>query len=187
MRKKENLIGRSFERLTAVMFSHKNRHGDHWTCRCSCGEVKVVRSEHLKSGRIKSCGCFQSEGIKQRRETHGLSYHRLYNVYRHIINRCYDSKNISFKNYGGRGITVCDEWINDNTTFFSWAFANGYKDELQIDRINNDGNYEPTNCRFVTAKVNANNRRTSHKNVFIGYGLIHGSAFLSWLPFKTEL
>jgi hypothetical protein len=96
---------------------------------------------------------------------HGMSKHRLYIIYSGMLARCYNVKHVHYKDYGGRGITVCSEWRQDRKKFFSWALEHGYKDNLQLDRINCNGNYSPDNCRFVTNLVNQNNRRCT---VFVG-------------------
>jgi hypothetical protein len=101
-------------------------------------------------------------------KTHGLRHNRLYNIYNRMIDRCYYEKLPDYKNWGGRGITVCDEWIKDRTIFFNWALSNGYSDELQLDRIDNDKSYYPDNCRFVTRKDNCRNRRSNKVLVYKG-------------------
>lgn len=99
---------------------------------------------------------------------HGLSHTRLDNIYKAMISRCYKENNNRYKNYGGRGICVCEEWIKNKTEFFKWAYENGYKDNLTIDRIDSNGNYEPTNCRWATYKQQANNRTTTKKYIING-------------------
>jgi hypothetical protein len=99
---------------------------------------------------------------------HGLRSHPLYMIHRDMINRCYLKTRLCYKNYGGRGITVCEEWRNDVKAFYDWAISNGWRKGLEIDRINNNGNYEPSNCRIATAKINAQNRRNSHNLTWNG-------------------
>jgi hypothetical protein len=118
---------------------------------------KAVVSE-VKSGHTKACGCvsFVYDRIIKR---HGESGTRLYGIYYLMLNRCYNKNNVVFNNYGGRGISVCDEWKNDFMTFYNWAMVNGYSDNLEIDRIDNEGNYCPENCRWVTRSENMQNTR----------------------------
>lgn len=126
---------------------------------CDCGKVFVALSHHVKGGNTKSCGCqIAKNGLR-----HGCSRLRIYGVWQDMHARCSNPQNPSFKHYGGRGITVCDEWQSPEP-FMKWAFTNGYVEGLDIDRINNNGNYEPRNCRFVTRSVNCRNKRT---NVFL--------------------
>ena len=124
-----------------------------WECICDCGNTKVVRNDHLKQGAIKSCGCIVRK--------HGLCKTKLYSVWQGMLKRCHRPGSHNYGMYGARGISVCDEWCNDFMVFHKWAIANGYKDGLAIDRIDNDGNYSPDNCRWATSKVNGNNRRTN--------------------------
>src|SRR5688572_18454956 len=131
--------------------------------RCDCGVTKQMALYEISSGRIKTCGLCKPRGYK-----HGMAYHPLNRVYSGIKTRCYDKYSVPFKNYGGRGIKMCDEWLNDKTTFFEWAIKSGYGKGLEIDRINNDGNYEPSNCRWVTRKLQASNRRSNKHITYNG-------------------
>ena len=129
------------------------------TAQCECGTIKEYKYQLLKNGHTKSCGCIS-------RIANGNSSKRLYQIWRHMQDRCYNEKNVRYENYAGRGIIVCDEWRNSFETFERWALANGYQDDLSIDRINNDDNYEPSNCRWVTIIEQANNR-TNNKYIAI--------------------
>jgi len=123
-------------------------------CKCVCGKIKEVLFTHLRFGKSTSCGC-----IVLHTKTHGLTKHKLYGVWSSMKQRCYDKNKPRYKDWGGRGIIVSEKWRNDFMEFYNWCIENGYEKGLQIDRINNDGNYGPENCRFVTAKVNSQNRR----------------------------
>ena len=136
-------------------------------CQCDCGEQSKILLSNLRSGKIKSCGCSQFDGMKESRITHGLSHHSLFSVWCGMKRRCYNPHEHKYSRYGGRGIKLCDEWKNDFQAFYDWAIANGYQKGLQIDRINNDGNYEPCNCRFVTIQENINNRPRRRERVCI--------------------
>ena len=169
MSKKIDLTGRKFTRLTVINRCDYNRRGKSvWHCKCDCGNEKDVVSVDLINGGTKSCGCLNSEKkskrITDRNRTHNKTHTRLYSIYRSMKYRCYYKNNPSYNNYGGRGISVCEEWLNDFMAFYNWAMDNGYKDGLTIDRINNNGNYEPSNCRWATRKQQQNNMRS---NVFL--------------------
>ena len=135
--------------------------------KCQCGNLFEARIDQIKS--IKSCGCSRYESIKFLNLSHGLSSHRLNLIWRSMKQRAYNHNNTNYNNYGGRGITVCDEWRNDFISFYDWAMSNGYDKSLSIDRINNDGNYEPSNCRWTTKEVQAQNKRVLRSNNSSGY------------------
>ena len=131
-----------------------------WGCRCECGNYTVVEGNRLRSGMTKSCGCLRINTIVAFNKKHGMASNRLYNIWSHMKSRCLNKNDRAYRRYGGRGITVCEEW-QQFKPFMKWALENGYNDDLEIDRINNNGNYSPENCRFVTPKENSRNRRSN--------------------------
>lgn len=158
-----NLKGQKFGRLTVIKDVGRNNHGSIlWLCQCDCGNKKVVNSGDLRKGNVSSCGCIRKTQLLK----HGDSGTRLYNIWCDIKKRCYNHNCVAYKNYGGRGIKVCNEWLNNYQSFKVWSLDNGYDDTLTIDRINNNGDYEPGNCRWVDMIMQANNTR---KNVYIEY------------------
>jgi len=159
-----DITNKTFNRLTVIkeVEPHITPCGTKkriFLCKCSCGNEKRVERGLLINGFTKSCGCLSLENTIKRSTTHGLKHHPLYSVWQNMKTRCYNPKTWNYKNYGGRGIKVCDEWRNDFKAFYDWAVNDGYSDGLSIDRRNNDGNYEPSNCKWSTAKEQANNRR----------------------------
>ena len=162
-----DLTGQKFGRLTVIARAGTTKTRDKsatWLCKCDCGNTSIVKGSRLRSGRIKSCGCWRFECVSEANTKHGAckggKRSRLYRIWSGMIRRCTDIKHKDFKNYGGRGIIVCGEW-KDYEPFKDWALCNGYADNLEIDRINTDGDYTPENCRWVTDYENANNRRNT--------------------------
>ena len=165
MSKINDLTGKKFGKLTVIKYYGSNKYGRAlWLCVCDCGNTKIARGGTLISNATKSCGCYNSESAKKRFTKHNLSNTKLYKVWQGMKTRCYDKNFIYYCNYGARGITICDEWKNNFMTFYNWAMANGYKEGLTIDRINNDGIYEPSNCKWSTrAEQNRNKRYNKRK------------------------
>lgn len=158
----KNLAGQRFGHLLAIKPVDKTKHGNLiWECQCDCGNFKNYPSGKLVSGRASNCGCMTSELKRKNAEKHGiLSYGkpRTFIIWCDMKARCYNPKAISYKSYGARGIKVCDEWLSFEN-FHNWAIKNGYEDKLEIDRINNDGDYCPENCRWVTKQFNRSHQR----------------------------
>ena len=163
----DEMIGNQYGRLTILGLDHikSDPHGkrDYVKCQCSCGAMAVVDYDKIKSGHTRSCGCLaRRPGNNAPIERHGKSKTPLYSVWNAMLDRCMNRKMKFYDRYGGRGISVCDEWMS-YTTFEKWAFENGYERGLEIDRIDNDGDYTPDNCRWVTHAINLQNthrRRT---------------------------
>lgn len=159
----KDLTGQRFGMLTVIKMSDIRKHRYVcWECRCDCGNTTVVIGTHLTSGNTRSCGRHAATGKNNGNYEHGLFDNELYKRWQSVKTRCYNPNSNSYPNYGGRGIKVCEEWKGSFEAFYEWAMENGYEKGLQIDRVDNDGNYEPSNCRWITSKENYNNRRTSH-------------------------
>lgn len=163
MERKEVVIGQKYGRMLVIGYgtTTKNRFKK-WLCRCDCGKEKEAYEYSLKNGTTLSCGCLHKERFSHAR--HNLTGTKIYNVWKGIKARCYNTHSDTYRNYGGRGIKMCDEWRDNPEKFIQWAYANGYKEsytrkECSLDRIDVNGDYEPTNCRWVDSTCQSYNRR----------------------------
>lgn len=151
-------IGKAFNNLTIIEDLGYPKTSNHRMviAKCVCGKTNQYFLGNIKSGKSLSCGCIQNKFKK-----HGLNTHALYRRYYSMLDRCYNANCKTYNRYGGRGITVCDEWKNNFQAFYDWAISTGWSKELAIDRVNNDGNYEPSNCRWATDKMECRNRSSN--------------------------
>lgn len=161
---KNDLTGQRFGRLKVIGVDDRNTRKTYFLCECDCGTVKSIRSDGLLSGAVKSCGCLKREQdeINLDRTTHNMSSTRLYQIWQGMRGRCYNKHDPRYERYGGRGITICDEW-QEFSRFYDWSVNNGYQKNLTIDRINNEEGYRPDNCRWATNETQANNRESNIK------------------------
>lgn len=168
MTKALDLTGKKFGRLTVIKRVENNKWNKaQWLCKCDCGNEIIARCDYLVQNRTTSCGCYNRD-VKTK---HNKYKTRLYNILKGMKRRCYNKNDEFYKWYGGRGIKICDEWLSDFMNFYNWAIANGYDEnaprgKCTIDRIDVNGDYEPSNCRFVTNKKQQNNR---NDNCYITY------------------
>lgn len=169
MANSKDLVGQRFGRLVVIKRLPSVRTGNsvrsNWFCQCDCGNTHKVTTKELTSGHVCSCGCYHKEVSSKvatrTNTTHNLTKeeYNLYSRWKAIKQRCYNPNNIAYKNYGGRGIKMCDEWYNDPRKFVEWCKDNGIKQGFDIDRIDVNGDYEPSNCRSLTRSENSKNKR----------------------------
>ena len=193
MGNKVNLVGQSFGYLKVTDRVIDSKHQKaYWKCTCSCGNETIVSTSDLRSGHTKSCGCKKFESHNS---THGMKHSRIYQIWCEMKKRCYLQSSKSYPHYGGRGIRVCDEWIDNFPAFYQWSMDSGYSDSLTIDRIDTNGNYSPENCRWSTHSEQQRNRTNNLYLEYNGetqtlsewcrrYGVIYGSA---WNRYRAEI
>lgn len=174
---KVNILDKRFGRLLVIEDLNKTKNESAiWLCQCDCGNLIEVQGRSLRYGNTKSCGCLHKEITRKiglSNVKHGdktvKNPSRLYIIWISMKDRCFNPKEPAFKYYGGRGITICSEWKNDYSAFKFWAILNGYQDNLVIDRINHNGNYESNNCQWLTKAENAKKRWSDNKNCYETY------------------
>lgn len=181
-------IGDRFGRLTVLKELSRRGYYRLVECKCDCGNTREIYLGNLtkRNKGTKSCGCIQLEQTVKRNTTHNLYNSPLYKKWCAIKKRCYYPRAINYKDYGARGISVCDEWKNDFMSFYTWANANEYKEGLTIERINSDGNYEPTNCKFATTLQQNRNKRTNRFIEFNGNRMC-ASEWASYLGITVDM
>lgn len=163
----QDLEGQRFGRLVVNNMAYRKNCFNYWLCKCDCGNEKIIRADSLIERKTRSCGCLAIEKSTQLNTKHNKSGTRLYLIWNGMKQRCENENDTTYKNYGARGITCCNEW-QEFEPFYEWAMAYGYQDNLSIDRIDVNGNYEPSNCRWVSRKEQDRNRRNTWNITFDG-------------------
>lgn len=189
MGKFKDITGQRFGKLKVIEKVDKDKYGHtRWLCECDCGNKKIISGKSLRNGHTQSCGCYHKKQISKLNLKHGKSNLRIHKIWSNIKQRCFNENNLRYQYYGARGITICNEWKDDFMSFYNWAMMNGYKDNLSIDRIDVNGNYEPSNCRWATqSEQNANTR--NRKNSTTGQRNIYKfkNYFLVIIKYKNEI
>lgn len=192
---KYDLTGQKFGRLTALYTVPNNSYRARWHCVCECGNTKDVLQQNLCNGHVRSCGCLHAERNVEKinaynsyinRESHNETKTKLYHIWVGIKSRCFGETSTSYHEYGERGISVCDEWRNSFLTFKEWAISHGYSEELSIDRIDVNGNYSPDNCRWVSASVQAFNKRVPKRNTSGHVGVSWNKKEQKWVAYISK-
>jgi hypothetical protein len=183
---KNDIVGKKYGRLIVMKYAYEKNYYHYYHCKCDCGNMVIALRSHLVDGSTQSCGCLQSEiqhvigksktgknnpnygkfGKDHSQYKHGDSNTRLYNIWKNMRQRCRDPNTDNYKYYGGKGIKVCDEW-SKYSNFKNWALTNGYTDSLTIDRIKSNGNYEPTNCQWISNFENLSKKEMGKYNHLI--------------------
>ena len=161
MVKQYDLTNKKYGRLLVIEKDNTSKRTK-WICKCKCGNIKSIYHSHLISGATTSCGCYQKEKAKEYKTKHNMTHTSLHNRWKSMKQRCLNTNCKAYKNYGARGIKICDEWLEFNN-FYNWSINNGYDEKLELDRIDNDKDYSPSNCRWVTPLINNHNRRITAK------------------------
>ena len=166
----DEYIGKKFGKLTVIEIVHVDKNGKQhsgwqWKCKCDCGNETLARPSLVLRGKKLSCGCLKKEqeyhNLGEKRKTHGKSNTRLYRIWRGMIDRCENEKTPSYKDYGSRGIKVCDEWAKSFSSFYEWAINSGYDESLTIERIDVNKGYSPDNCKWITLEEQAINKQNT--------------------------
>jgi len=166
MSKAIDLSNQQFGKLKVIKRAPSPDNRARWQCQCECGGTCVVKGTNLRAGQTTSCGC-NRRLAGERARTHNLSHSRIYRTWANMKTRCYNAKSENYPEYGGRGIRVCEEWL-EFEPFNAWAVNNGYAENLSIDRMNVNGNYEPSNCQWITMEEQQGNKTSSHLETFRG-------------------
>lgn len=166
-----DLTGQRFGRLTVIERAENKGHMTRWLCLCDCGNTTISQAANLRGGKTVSCGCFRYDRVREVCGKHDGRGTRLYRIWKNMNSRCRCKSSSQYKDYGGRGISVCEEW-RDFRIFQQWALANGYHEKLSIDRIDVNGNYTPDNCKWSTAKEQCRNKRNNH--------VVNGKTLAEW-------